>query len=384
MTPILRTPRYSSASRGAGKLRNRLKSGYGQHMISSVQIRNYRSFSSAKIEGCKRINLVVGDNGSGKTALLEAIFLAAGPSPEIALRTRVWRGIEANQYLGTHSQIDHAIWADLFHGFDTKQTAFVGLKGSAAHSRSVTMSIDEARRAYVAGRRGDTALLTDYDHPVLFEWKGPGQYKKSFSPNIENGQIKFADAPKESLIKTGFYAANRTYPSWEAMANFSALSRTFKAEAFVSIFREHFPRIQDLSIEVTAGQAMLFANVEGFTEKIPLSLASGGMNKLAALLLGFSAHAGGIVFFDEIENGFYYRRMPGIWGSILALAKLYDVQVFVSTHSAECLRAAAGIARNNISDFALLRTTMEKGATKIYSIKAENFVASMEEDIELR
>ncbi|MCX7366783.1 MAG: AAA family ATPase [Alphaproteobacteria bacterium] len=353
-------------------------------MITSVEVRNYRSFESTKIDGLQRINLIVGDNGSGKTALLEAIFLAAGPSPEIALRMRLWRGMENQQFMGTHAQIDRAVWADLFHRFNVSEPAFIGLKGSAAHTRSVTMSLRETRRQFVPRRGAKTPnLLTDYEHPVLFEWRGPGEYKKSFSPHMENGQLKFSEV-QETLIRTGFYAANRTYASWESIANFSALSRAFKSEEFVATFHKHFPRIEGLSIEVAAGQTMLFATVHGFAEKIPLSLASGGMNKLAAMLLGFSAHPGGIIFFDEIENGFYYRRMPEIWASILDMARAYDVQVFVSTHSAECLKAAAGLARNNISDFSLLRTVMENDATKVRSIKAEKFVASMEEDIELR
>ena len=55
-------------------------------MVNSFSIKNFRSFNEVKVEGCKRINLIVGDNGSGKTALLEALFLAAGVSPELLLR----------------------------------------------------------------------------------------------------------------------------------------------------------------------------------------------------------------------------------------------------------------------------------------------------------
>ena len=79
MTSIEKAKGYSlRLGSGGGRLRNRRRGAYGQNMISSIQIGNYRSFASAKIDGCKRINLIVGDNGSGKTALLEAIFLTIG------------------------------------------------------------------------------------------------------------------------------------------------------------------------------------------------------------------------------------------------------------------------------------------------------------------
>lgn len=372
------------SSDGTKLPKRRRRKDHGRNMISSIEIRNYRSFSSTKIEGCKRINLIVGDNGSGKTALLEGIFLAAGPSPEIALRTRAWRGIEGRQYVGTHEQVDRAIWADLFHKFDISKVAHIGLKGTAEHSRSVSLTFEPERRSFVmGGRRNRKPLLViDPDHPVVFDWKGPKQFRKSFSPRVENGHLVFPDI--ESPLKSGFYAANRTFPAFEAVGQFSNLSKAFDAARFVDTFRKHFPRIKDLSIEVSAGQTMLFATIDGFPEKIPLSLTSGGMSKLAAMLLGFAAHPKGIVIFDEIENGIYYRRLPEIWRSIIAMAEAYDVQVFASTHSAECLKAAAEAAREHVDSFALHRTVMVGGETQVRSIKASKFVASMDEDIELR
>lgn len=62
-------------------------------MVESITLRNFKGYSDCKIENLRRINLVVGDNGSGKTALLEALFLAAGATPELVLRARQWRGL---------------------------------------------------------------------------------------------------------------------------------------------------------------------------------------------------------------------------------------------------------------------------------------------------
>src|ERR1700733_8949389 len=73
----------------------------GYKMVDSFTIKNFRSFDDISVKGCGNINLIVGENGSGKTALLEALFLAAGISPDIIFRTRSWRGQEASQVVGT-------------------------------------------------------------------------------------------------------------------------------------------------------------------------------------------------------------------------------------------------------------------------------------------
>src|SRR5262249_30220886 len=89
-------------------------SGYaptGYQMIDEVRITNFRRFALAELKSCRRINVIIGDNGMGKTALLEALFLAAGRTPEIATRVRGWRGLEG-AFHGSVRQIEDAIWRD--------------------------------------------------------------------------------------------------------------------------------------------------------------------------------------------------------------------------------------------------------------------------------
>jgi AAA15 family ATPase/GTPase len=63
-------------------------------MINDVDIQNYKCFERLTINGCRRINVIVGDNGSGKTSLLEAMFLALGGTTELVIRFRQNRGLD--------------------------------------------------------------------------------------------------------------------------------------------------------------------------------------------------------------------------------------------------------------------------------------------------
>src|SRR3954447_22594432 len=68
----------------------------GHRMIHSIEISNFRCFRHLYTEKCPRFNIIVGDNGTGKTNLLEAIFFALGSSPEMAIRYRGQRGLGAS------------------------------------------------------------------------------------------------------------------------------------------------------------------------------------------------------------------------------------------------------------------------------------------------
>lgn len=102
-------------------------------MIRSADIKHFRCFKSIKLEDCRRVNIVVGENGSGKTALLEAFLLALGPGPDIALRLRQWRGYQGS-FSGSQRDIADAIWRDLFHSFDKSKPISISLLGSWQHT----------------------------------------------------------------------------------------------------------------------------------------------------------------------------------------------------------------------------------------------------------
>jgi hypothetical protein len=86
----------------------------GFQMIRSIDIKNFRCYERLRIDDSRRINVVVGDNGSGKTALLEAIFMALASTTEVALRLRQQRGVDS-AFQATTSRIEDTFWGDYFY-----------------------------------------------------------------------------------------------------------------------------------------------------------------------------------------------------------------------------------------------------------------------------
>jgi len=69
--PAVRPPTSQGSMLPSG-----IHSPTGYQVINEIDIRRFRCFEHLHISECKRVNVIVGDNGVGKTALLEAIFLA--------------------------------------------------------------------------------------------------------------------------------------------------------------------------------------------------------------------------------------------------------------------------------------------------------------------
>jgi hypothetical protein len=107
------------------------------HMIRTLSVTNFRCFQQVELRDLRRVNLLVGDSGSGKTALLEALYLASGVSPELVLRVRAWRNQDTIQITQSDQRQYESLWKDLFHKFDMRNELAIGLQDSNGEPRSL-------------------------------------------------------------------------------------------------------------------------------------------------------------------------------------------------------------------------------------------------------
>ena len=117
-------------------------------MIKDIEISNFRCFEHTKIEGFERVNLIGGKNNSGKTALLEAIFLYSYPYPNTINHIR---GIIRRQSLAVVRAVPKNAWDDLLFNLDRKN--IIELKGSQSNQgdKLVKISISGSLKDSVLG-----------------------------------------------------------------------------------------------------------------------------------------------------------------------------------------------------------------------------------------
>ena len=87
-------------------------------MLERLHIRNYRVFNDLKIDQLSRINLIAGKNNSGKTSLLEAIFLLAGGGDAQAASNANIPRIDTFSRNEMASEISETFWKPLFSKLD--------------------------------------------------------------------------------------------------------------------------------------------------------------------------------------------------------------------------------------------------------------------------
>jgi hypothetical protein len=109
-------------------------------MVKSIEIKNFRGFENFEASGLALINVIVGDNAVGKTALLEAIFLTLSGSPDKGVLLKQWRGLDFAFQNGSADSVYEGIYADLFHDPKSDDPISIRLTGRGFENRELTIS----------------------------------------------------------------------------------------------------------------------------------------------------------------------------------------------------------------------------------------------------
>jgi len=353
-------------------------------MIKTLEIKNFRCFKELYLRELKRFNIVVGEGGSGKTALLEAIFLSGAASPEVWMRLRQWRGSGSTfQLSGTRASYE-SLFRDIFYNFEKRRPAKVEFTDYEGKVRSLKISYPSQEK-YSLKSIGDRPGTADENiftiEPIVFAWKSKGKEQKA-RVDVKDGKVNFR----------GF---NNVYPVWFSSPlinegqlvarGFSELSLMKKSEPLQRAIRELYPDIVDISVESIAGDLAVCASVTTLKEKIPIGVVSSGMTRFVAIMVAIASSPGGVVLLDEFEVGFYYETLPKVLRAILAFCEEQDVQIFASTHSYEFMQTLVSLIKEREEaeeDFNFLRAERQG---PICTMKVlEDFAAAIESKFEVR
>ncbi len=117
---------------------------------------------------------------------------------------------------------------------------------------------------------------------------------------------------------------------------FGALQLEGRESEVLSIFQTIEPRLQSLTLIPMKNTTVVHANI-GTGRPIAVRLLGEGFSRLFSIAVGMERARGGMMLIDEVENGLHYSVMKEVFSNLYDIATRFDVQVFATTHSAECI-----------------------------------------------
>lgn len=363
-------------------------------LIEKMTLKNFRGFADLTLEGMRRLNLIVGNNGSGKTALMEGLYLGAAASPQIAWSLRQFRGFAPPQGPAAVPSLS-ALWEDLFRNFEIAPGVDIDLSGRDANEKTFH------RRLRIHSARG-SEITVPFPTPaeaqlpgtpnaafsnISFEWRwqrnGETEAKAVITPQVTPAGLLMGQAA--GGIVSGILPARWGFSADLAAENFTGLVKKGKKPKFIATMKKLFPDLDDMDAGHEQGHGLLLVRLKHLDRPIPAFLFSDGFGRIAEILLLIAQVSDGFVLIDEVENGVYFERYGEVLRAIDEFSSTFGTQVFFTTHSDAMLDAFHENVAAKTEDFSIIRCSREEnGGTNASLINDIWAKRALESGIELR
>lgn len=367
----------------------------GDLLLKNLEIRSFRGFRHLKIEHLGRVNLIVGKNNVGKSALLEALRLyASKASPEVIWELLGVRGESRRSNLLSAPEKELSALKYLFYGRRDLKPNLEPIQIGPINSvgERLTLSIGwYTERVSLPGWMAQESVTPE-------EYDTAGSLIPFFILQIGEEE-KFTDSLRPPLLKRPHYRQvlkeiKHTYKPASGLDNgqvgklWDSIALTDLEIEILAALRVIAPGVERINLvadPASPGERVPIVKVQGIEEPLPLSNLGDGMQRMLGIALALVNAKDGMLLIDEIENGLHYSVLPSLWRIIFQLAQRLHVQVFATSHSRDCIEAFQRIAEaDKQTEGMLIRLETKKGEIVATLFDERELHIATREQIEVR
>jgi len=377
-------------------------------MLDSLNIKNYRNLKELRIKSLSRINLIIGKNNTGKSTLLEAIAIFATKG-DLSLIFQLLgdRGENYSQIKNNDNSTESnirtlsSLFTNRFVGFGLTDAILIGsIENSIfgeGHSTENSVSLrfvryfEEIQRDTLGDitARKRTILQSDID-------KNFANYKVGIEIRTGNSSnILSLDEGKPYRIR---YTGLVNYERFQFIRSrnidkeingklFDDITLTEKEQFIIDALRIIEPSTERIAfVEESPGERTAVIKLSNSKGVLPLRSMGDGMNRIMTIILGLANSDNGYFLIDEFENGLHYTVQEHLWNIIFKLSQKLNVQIFITTHSEDCIRGFEKILNSagNLPDGKLIRLDSENGTIRQVEYNAKELKIASIQNIETR
>jgi len=371
-------------------------------MIKTLNITKFRCFKSLAVRNLARVNLFVGLNNCGKTSLLEAVHTLARCADPQALEVfmlrrheTIWTGndmvgralneLDVKRLFSGHILADGGSFELQSAGDEGTRSLKVAIElQSTANEEKVNrttipyghrgeipsdalwFSIKYARDGHSVN--GTTSLRISRLGGIDPIFALPEYVQSTLTP-VEFISIETADSATVS----------------DAWSKIALTPEELTVVAALQLLDESVERLGYVR-EPTAESGSFRVKTAGHDQPIPIGSMGAGMWRVLTLAVALVRARNGFLLVDEIDTGIHHTAMGNVWRMVLKTAEYFNVQVFATTHSLDCVRGLAQICRDSPASDSdrISMHRIERGKPESIHYSERQIVIAAERGIETR
>ncbi|EMW0509133.1 AAA family ATPase [Enterobacter mori] len=310
-------------------------------MLNKIILENFKGYSFLELDKLKRVNLIAGMNNTGKTSILEAIYMQHDRlAGDLFIAPLVRRG--AQQFDLSVEYIFHPYFNDFnFHNPFKIITEDSGYKTIATYSMvsPINQKVEINKNDLFMNSVLSSSMNINNVMEIAYACNNKPQGKSRIQ--IVNNQIEMnVENMMQANRQVVFVPASARGNSVTDAQFMSKLDLANGIEEFISYLKMIDSRLKNVSLLSIGGMPTIYVDV-GLKRKIPMIQMGEGISKLTSILTAILSNQNAIILIDEIENGIHYSLMPKIWEILFAAAQKQKCQIFATTHSHDVIEGVA-------------------------------------------
>ena len=380
-------------------------------MIQSLEIKNFRSLKDLTIRSLSNINLFTGKNNTGKSSILEAIALFASKGDINTIFQFLQERGESfigdldtsKDYTGLNIKALSSQFTDRIIGFKKEDSLTIGtidnLLFGEERSNTNFLSIrfvkyrtefletdkvtdqGSSRRRVIEDNEVDTEIL-EYSIGLLIRFGNnsslvPLERSRPFRFTSRN----FGTPDNFQFIRTKNIEREINGKLWDNIT--LSEKENYVIEA-LKIIEPNVERIAFIEENLRERNAVI--KLTNNKNVLPLKSMGDGLNRILTIILALVNSDNGYLFIDEFENGLHYSVQEKLWEVIFKISKLLNIQVFVTTHSEDCISSFESVLNRKINNLSgkLIRLELKENIIKQVEFSEKELKIASEQDIETR
>lgn len=371
-------------------------------MLSTLHIRNYKSISDLSVSGLGGVNIIIGNNNSGKSSLLEALYLYAKAGERGAINYVLEQRGYYRMFNRRDDDIDSLVSAfvSLINGRSIDKFYKEGITIQGERSSFLMRMVDvydEYKRDETTSEEFRVRRVRVYTPEQMDDVQMGENPALQILVNDEKRDLIRLDYPNGRLginspICPAVIVRSTQISSEDNATMFDRITMTFYESKLIealkiiepritaiNFIKDSYSRLKNTSLTEQRVPYVLLDNGQRFR----LSSMGDGINRILTIILSLLNCDNGILLIDEFENGLHYSVQTKLWRIINEVAKTYNIQVFVTSHSNDCIRSF--IDSGAYQDGTVIRLEKNRDSVRaIPFLNSERLKFAIDNNIEIR
>ncbi|MDY0090580.1 MAG: AAA family ATPase [Flavobacteriaceae bacterium] len=286
--------------------------------FTSAMIHQYRKLNKLQINNLTKVNIFVGGNNIGKTSILETFYLASQLNNLNAF-------LELEKFRGKFNDDINPLWIDKnFNKPIEIESIFNGV------SNVIYLNSEET---------GDDIDKAGYVTTISAEANLENTSYASELHLFSNKDAQFKFSKMMMLCPATFTSPYRYNSSLLKKAHAFAVEEKYFDE-IIEFIREYLdPSIEKIELVNINKESRFMVTSSLLENAVDITKYGEGLQRIFEITLLMVYSRNGIICIDEIDSAIHKSLLIKFTGFVQRLADKYNVQVFLTTHSKECIDA---------------------------------------------